>query len=97
MKEAFNCKWCVLAGPWVTVYSKPAARIKARKQAFDEINSKSRRTGNFTVRGREFIKYKNVSVEQQTFEDGTYRAIARMHIFVCDEGYKRETNRFFGS
>ena len=93
MKERFNCKWRVLAGGWVTQNSKPAARIKARKQAFGEIKQKSGANGAFIAKGREFVKAKEMHVRQKDGADGTYRAKATLQVFICDEGYKREVNR----
>lgn len=93
MQERFNCKWRVLAGPWVSQNTKPAARIKARKQAFGEIKQKSSPRGEFSVRGREFVKSKNMEVRLENGADGTYKAVAHLDVFICDEGYKREVNR----
>ena len=93
MKEAFNCKWRVLAGGWVTQNTKPAARIKARKHVLAEIKQKSGAKGAFIGKGREFIKAKEMNVEQRTRANGAHMARATMNVFICDEGYKREANR----
>jgi len=93
MKERFNCHWRLLGGPWVKQDTKPAARIKARKQAFGEIKQKSSARGAFIEKGREFVKSKNVEVTLRESADGRYKAKAHLDVFICDEGYKREVNR----